>query len=148
MKTLELRLDPQAVMPLIEHLRLMVDDLGCDLATSAVPPDEDDLMSDIWRDELLQSQNADLSAIIDLFDEEFLDTGRTRINEENADHVLRGCSAIRLRLREITLAGVSDEALEAGEIDIEAMSDKERIGYGAYSLLASLQELIVSQLYG
>ena len=148
MKTLELRLDPKAVAPLIEHLRLMVNDLSGDLATSAVPPDEDELMSGIWKDDLLQSQNADLSAIIDLFGEEFLDTGRTRVSGENADQVLRGCSAIRLRLREISLAGVSDEVLEAGEIDIEAMSDEERIGYGAYSLLASLQELIVAQLYG
>jgi len=148
MKTLELRLDPEAVRPLLTHLHKMIDDLAGDLATSAVPPDEDELMSGIWNDELMQSQSSDLSAMIDLFSEEFADTGRTRVSEENADFILRGCSAIRLRIREITLVSVTNEMLESGEIDFEGMSVEERIGYGAYTLLASLQELIVAQLYG
>jgi len=148
MKTIELRLDPVAVKPLISHLREMVDDFSGELATSAVPPEEDELMSEIWQNDLLRSQNSDLVAIVNLFDETFLDTGRARVTEENADNILRGCSAIRLRLREITLEALNDEALEGGQIEFEAMSEEQRIGYGAYALLASLQEIVITQLYG
>jgi len=149
MKTLELRLDPEAARPLVERLRVAREELVGDLAIDAKPPEEEDeLMSGIWKDELLKSQNADVEAVAALFDDHFFQTGATRINPENADPVLRGCSALRLKLRETSLAGLEDSDLEGGEIDFESLDLDARVGYGAYSLLASLQELIVAQLHG
>ena len=94
----------------------------------------------------MTAQRKDIAAIAELFDDEFLDTGSATVDEEDADLVLRGCTAMRLKIREISLEAFSDEALESGELDIEDFDRDQRIGYAAYALFASMQELIISQL--
>ena len=75
-----------------------------------------------------------------------MNTGSATVEEEDADLVLRGCSAMRLKLRERSLEAFSDEALENGELEIGDFDKEQRIGYAAYALFASMQELIISQL--
>ena len=146
MNRLEFRLDTKSVLPLLEHVKPLMEELATDLAVSNISPDDDELMSDFWSKDLLTSQRKDIAAIAELFDDEFLDTGSATVDEEDADLVLRGCTAMRLKIREISLEAFSDEALESGELDIEDFDRDQRIGYAAYALFASMQELIISQL--
>jgi hypothetical protein len=146
MNRLEFRLDTKSVLPLLEHVKPLMEQLAIDLATPNVSPDNDELMSDFWSKDLLTSQRKDIAAIAELFDDEFLDTGSATVDEEDADLVLRGCAAVRLKIRERSLEAFSDEALESGELDIEGFNRDQRIGYAAYALFASMQELIISQL--
>ncbi|MDE0767850.1 MAG: hypothetical protein OSB19_05615 [Opitutaceae bacterium] len=146
MNRLEFRLDTKSVLPLLEHVKPLMEQLAIDLATPNVSPDNDELMSDFWSKDLLTSQRKDIAAIAELFDDEFLDTGSATVDEEDADLVLRGCAAVRLKIRERSLEAFSDEALESGELDIEDFNRDQRIGYAAYALFASMQELIISQL--
>lgn len=146
MNRLEFRLDTESVLPLLEHSRPLMEELGQDLAPANTPPDEDELMSDFWSKDLLNSQRKDIAAIAELFDDDFMETGRASVDEEDADLVLRGCAALRLKLRERSLADFSDEALESGELKIEDFTREQRLGYASYALFASLQELIISQL--
>jgi hypothetical protein len=146
MNRLEFRLDIQSVLPLLEHVKPLMKDLANELATPNAPPDEDELMSDFWSKDLLTSQRKDIASIAELFDDEFLNTGSATVEEEDADLVLRGCSAMRLKLRERSLEAFSDQALENGELEIGDFDQEQRIGYAAYALFASMQELIISQL--
>lgn len=146
MNRLEFRLDTKSVLPLLEHVKPLMEELAIDLATPNISPDGDQLMSDFWSKDLLTSQRKDIAAIAELFDDEFLETGSATVDEEDADLVLRGCAAMRLKIRERSLEAFSDEALESGELDIEDFNRDQRIGYAAYALFASMQELIISQL--
>jgi len=145
-RQLEFRLDPEAVRPLVLHFRSLVDSLKDDLVAENEPPTSDQVMSEVWVEDLLESQRKDIASLNELFDDKFLDTGRATVNEEDVDLVLRGCAALRLVLRDSTLSRFEDERLERGEVEVGKITAEEEIGYGFYILLASLQELIISQL--
>lgn len=145
-RQLEFRLDPEAVRPLVLHFRSLVDSLKDDLVAENEPPTSDQVMSEVWVEDLLESQRKDIASLNELFDDKFLDTGRATVNEEDVDLVLRGCAALRLVLRDSTLSRFEDERLERGEVEVGKITAEEEIGYGVYILLASLQELIISQL--
>ncbi len=145
-RQLEFRLDAEAVRPLIERTRLAIDGTEDQLAAPNGPPVDDDLMTDFWQSDLLGSQQSDMAALTNLFDDTFLDTGRARVDEEDVDRVLRGCAAARLKLRELCLNRFEDESLERGELERDDLSEEETEAYGAYILFASLQELIISQM--
>ncbi len=145
-RQLEFRLDPEAVRPLVFHFRSLVDSLKDDLVADNEPPASDQVMSEVWLEDLLESQKKDITALNELFNNELLDTGRATVNEEDVDLILRGCTALRLVLRESTLSRFEDEHLESGEVEVGKITAEEEIGYGVYILLASLQELIISQL--
>ena len=145
-RQLEFRLDPEAVRPLVLHFRSLVDSAKDDLVAENEPPVGDQVMSEVWVGDLLESQSKDINALDELFDDRFLDTGRATVDEEDVDLVLRGCAAIRLVLRDSTLSRFEDDCLERGEVEVGKITAEEEIGYGVYILLASLQELIISQL--
>ena len=145
-RQLEFRLDAAAIRPFVEHVRGLLLDLGEELATPNEAPGDDEIMSDFWSKDLLHSQRKDVAAIAELFDDAFMETGRATVDEEDVDMVLRGCTAVRLRLRESTLASVEDELLETGELSLAKLTKEQENGYGAYVLFASLQELIISQM--
>jgi hypothetical protein len=145
-RQLEFRLDPEAVRPLVLHFRSLVDSAKDDLVAENEPPTGDQVMSEVWVGDLLESQSKDINALDELFDDRFLDTGRATVDEEDVDLVLRGCAAIRLVLRDSTLSRFEDDCLERGEVEVGKITAEEEIGYGVYILLASLQELIISQL--
>ena len=147
MNAIEIRLDPGMVSSLLDVIRPSMDHLESNLATDAKSPDEDPMMVDIWRHDLLASQRDDVTVIQALFGPNFMLTGAAVIEPEDMDRVLRACSALRLRLRETILSPLADEQLESGNLEGIDWTHELRIGYGAYALFASLQELIISQVF-
>lgn len=148
MKQIEIRLDPALVESLLEAIRPVLTKLETELATPAEFPDDDELMEDFWKSDLLNGQRAELEVIRNLFDDEFLLSGRALISSDEMDLVIRACAAIRLKLRETMLEPVSDAQLEEGNLEGVEWTDELQIGYAAYALFASLQELVISQLAG
>lgn len=142
-----MRLNVEAVKPLLDHIKPLIESLHNRLAAPGSPPeDEDEVMEGFWRQDLLISQQQDVSLLVNMFDEQFLETGRAMLDLNKSDQILRACAALRLKLRECSLKDVSESALESGDIDFESFGFEERIGYGAYMLFASLQEMIIAQL--
>jgi len=146
MRQIEIRLDPAMVESLLEAIRPVMTKLESELATPAEFPDEDELMEDFWKSDLLNSQKAEIEVIRNLFDDEFLLSGRALISSDEMDLVIRACAAIRLKLRETILEPISDSQLEEGALEEVDWSEDLQIGYAAYALFASLQELIISQM--
>ena len=146
MRYLEFRMDPDAVLPMLEHIESLYPELRDKLAAPGKPPDQDELMSSLWNTDLLNSQRSEIEIFAAIFGPEFKASGCAKVVLEGADRVIRACSALRLKLREKSLGAVDDSLLESGNLDMGSMSEHQQIGYAAYVLLASLQELIIVRI--
>lgn len=146
MKRVEVKLNLEAVAPLLDVIKDAADDLGP--AHAAVPrvPDDDADFSDAWKRELLEGQNSDLAVFLSLFGSEFFASGMVPLDANNREAILRACSAVRLRLREKHLKALGDEALESGEVPLADLPEIQHKAFAAYVFLATLQELIVQHL--
>lgn len=146
MKRVEVKLNLEAVAPLLDVIREAADELRPELATAAPVPDHEEEFSSGWKEELLQGQNTDLGVFLGLFGHEFFATGVLPLDATNAEAILRACTAVRLRLRARHLEGLGDEALESSAVPLDELPEKQRKAFAAYVFLATLQELIVQHL--
>jgi hypothetical protein len=146
MKRIEVKLNLQAVAPLLDLIKAAVGDLGGRLAAPQHLQDLDEELRAGWRDELLSGQNDDCRRFLALFDRDFFAGGVVGFDESNAEPVLRACAAIRLRLRERELRRLPDEALEGGNLDISQLDPPVQKAFMCYVFLATLQELIIQHL--
>ncbi len=146
MKRVEIRLNLEAVAPLLDVIKSAADDLKPVLAQKQEVPDSEKDFADGWTKELLHGQNSDLAALLSLFGSEFFARGVIALDPTNAETVLRACSAVRLRLRERHLRTLGDDSLESGEVTLGNLDETERRAFAAYLFLATLQELIIQHL--
>lgn len=148
MNPIEIRLDPALVAALLDTIRPALEGLETELASAADVPADDDMLENFWKNDLLDSQREEVAAISELFDLDFMESGRAIIVPDNMERVLRACSAIRLRLRDTALSSISDQQLEEGTLEDVAWTRELQEAYAAYSLFGHLQELIVAQIEG
>ena len=146
MKRVEVKLNLEAVAPLLDAIKEAADDLRPELAVASPAPDAEPEFSDGWKRELLEAQNSDIGTFLALFDSEFFTTGMLPLNPSNSEAILRACSAVRLRLHMKHLQPLGEEALESGEVPLDEMPEPQRRAFAAYVFLATLQELIVQHL--
>lgn len=146
MKRVEVRLNLEAVAPLLDVIKGAADDLKPMLAVRQQVPDAEGDFAEGWNRELLQGQNADVEALLALFGTEFFASGVIALDPMNAETILRACAAIRLRLRERHLRALDDDALESSEVALEDLTEDQRKALAAYVFLATLQELIIQHL--
>ena len=146
MKRVEVRLNLEAVAPLLDVIKDAADDLRPELAVAAPVPDQEQEFADGWKRELLEGQNSDIGAFLALFGSEFFLTGVLPLDPTNSEAILRATSAVRLRLHAKHLAPLGEEALESGEVPLDEMPERQRRAFAAYVFLATLQELIVQHL--
>ena len=146
MKRIEVKLSLPVVAPLLVVIRQLADGLGQKLAAPQDLGDIDQEFRDAWVGDLLEGQNKDVKALLALFDDEFFAEGIVAFDEENAEPIVRACAAVRLRLREVYLKGLDDDALEGGEVELEQMSEAVRKAFMCYLFLATVQELIIQHL--
>ena len=146
MKRIEVKLALTVVAPLLDVSRDLVGDLRTNLAA---PPALNDLDADFrnaWSAELLTAQNADLQTLLALFDDDFFSEGVVAFDESNAEVIVRACAAIRLRLRQVYLEPLGDEALEGGDVDLAKLAEPLRRTFMCYLFHATIQELIIQHL--
>lgn len=146
MKRVEVKLNLDAVAPLLDVIKAAVDDLREAPAIGHHTPDQEHEFASGWTEELLKGQNDDLGVLLRLFGKEFFADGVIALDPLNAEAVVRACAAVRLKLRERHFAKLDDEALETGEVNLEAFPVKLRTAFAAYVFLATLQEVIIQHL--
>jgi hypothetical protein len=146
MKRIEVRLSLPVVAPLLDVIKSVSDSLQGKLATSLEMGEVDEDLREIWHAELVGEQASDIARLLALFDREFFSSGVIAFDAENAEPVVRACAAVRLRLREYSLKGLTDETLETGEIEVEKLDAPLRITFMCYLFLATMQELIIQHL--
>lgn len=146
MKRVEVKLNLEAVAPLLDAIKEAADDLQPELAVAARAPDAEPEFADGWKRELLEGQNSDLAVFLGLFDREFFSTGVLPLDPTNSEAILRACAAVRLRLHAKHLATLGEEALESNEVPLDDLPEPQRRAFATYVFLATLQELIVQHL--
>jgi len=146
MKRIEVRLSLPVVRPLLDVIKSLVDDLHSKPAAHVSSPDPDAEFANEWTRDLVATQGGDVETLMALFGEEFLSGGLVYFDQSNAEAIARSCSAVRLRVREKFLKGISDESLEAGEVEMATLDEGVRKAFTCYLFLATIQELIVQHL--
>jgi hypothetical protein len=146
MKRVEVKLNLDAVAPLLDMMKSVADELETRPAVEQQAPENDEEFASEWRRELLEGQTSDLGVLLGMFGSDFFATGVIALDPVNAEPILRASAAIRLKLRERHLAALEDETLESGEIDLESQPDAVQRAFAAYVFLATLQEVIVQHL--
>ena len=145
-RRVEVKLSLPVVAPLLDVVKELADGLKQTLAAKPALPDADAIFREVWTGELLSNQNEDVSALLALFNEEFFTEGMVAFDQNNAESIARACSAVRLRLRELYLLPLGDEALEIGEVELAKLSEPIRKAFMCYLFLATIQELIIQHL--
>lgn len=146
MKRIEVKLALPVVAPLLDVVRELAEGLQQNLVAPLGISEIDPEMQDTWVTDLLASQAQEVKALLALFDDEFFSEGVVGFDEENAETIVRACSAVRLRLREQYLKRLDDEALESGEVDPMKLDEPLRKAFMCYLFLATIQELIIQHL--
>ncbi len=146
MKRIEVKLSLPVVAPLLDVIKGLAVDLEKSLAAPGIPAESDHEFQTAWTEELIAAQNAEVRLLLGLFNDEFFADGVIAFDEENAEPIVRACSALRLRLRFGPLASVVDEQLEGGKVEIDRLDEPERKGFMCYLFLATIQELIIQHL--
>ncbi len=146
MKRIEVKLSLPVVAPLLDVIKAAADTLASEMASSLSLQDIDPDVRDAWKSELVEGQNEEIRVLLALFDEEFYRNGVIGIDEDNADSLVRACSAVRLRLRERFMPGLPDEVLENGDVEMDVLEEPVRRAFMCYLFLATVQELIIQHL--
>src|SRR5678815_3493868 len=143
MKRIEVKLALPVVAPLLDVIKELADNLRKNLAAPIGLKDLDSDFHAAWVDELLITQNEEVRMLLGLFDDEFFREGVVAFDENNAEVIVRACTAIRLRLREKYLKPLGDELLESGDVELTTLDDPLRKAFMCYLFLATIQELII-----
>jgi hypothetical protein len=146
MKRIEVKLALPVVAPLLDVIKGMADGLRDNLAAPPGHGGLDPEFDAAWAGELLESQNADVSALLAMFNDEFFADGVIAFDEDNAEQIVRATAAVRLRLREHYLKPLGDETLESGNVELERLDEPLRKAFMCYLFLATIQELIIQHL--
>ena len=146
MKRIEVKLSLSVVAPLLDLMKASSDVLEAQIAAPLVLDDIDADFRDEWKAELLKGQQEELHALMGLFNSDFFVNGVVAFDEDNAEIIVRACSALRLRLRRHDLKDLEDEQLESGGIELEELSEPLQKPYMCYVFLGTIQELIIQHL--
>lgn len=146
MKRIEVKLSLPVVAPLLDLMKAASDVLEAQIAAPLTLNDIDSDFREEWKAELLVGQHEELHALMALFDVDFFTNGVVAFDEDNAEVIVRACSALRLRLRSHDLHRLGDEHLESGTVDIERLPDALQKPFMCYVFLGTIQELIIEHL--
>ena len=148
MKAIELRLNREVVGPLLDFIAPILKRLEHEAALALPLAEEDEELAEIWCHGLIHTQVKDCRCLMDLFDEDFRESGLVVVDLAEADRILRAASAIRLKVRETTLTHVPDAALEGADFDFAVLPEPDKTGFEVYLFFATLQEVIIRHLEG
>ena len=146
MKQVEIRLNIGAVAPLLDVIKTAADDLRDTLAIRATFPEEDAEFNETWTSDLMAGQNSDVRELLGLFDSDFFSDGAIAIDSNNCDSLLRGCSALRIRILMRWLQNVPADIIEDEDAPISAIPLEIRLPFAAYTFLDQIQKIILEHL--
>ena len=146
MKQVEIKLNIDAVAPLLDVIKLAADDLRSTLAIRATFPEEDAEFNETWTQDLMAGQNSDVRELLGLFDSDFFSDGAIAIDSNNCDSLLRGCSALRIRILMRWLQKVPADIIEDEDAPISAIPLEIRLPFAAYTFLDQIQKIILEHL--
>jgi len=147
MPELTIKLNPffrQALREIIEPIEKRFQ-LSLAVSLEGAPTDDDELLT-TWRDDLIEQLRADVNRLQEILARSTPEGDTITLSEGEADAALRAASAVRLKIHEVFLDDISDQALESGEVDIAGLSPEQHKPFACYSFLAGFQEWLCTQM--
>ncbi len=141
-----MRINPFMMDALIHVIEEIADNLESTLPGRDSVPEDDDSFVEAWIEGLREDQERDCEILLHLLRNRKFGRTRMKVNEDEAEGILRACSAIRLKIRDGLLRNIPETDLELGEIDMKALEPEQQRGYAVYLFLASLQALLIEEM--
>ena len=146
MKRVEIKLNIDAVAPLLDVIKQTADDLRQNLAIRTVFLEEDHEFEETWTQELLAGQNSDVRELLGLFGSDFFSDGVVAIDSNNCESLLRGCSALRIRILHRWLQSIPAELLESEDVPTDSIPEEMRIPFASFTFLDQIQKIVLEHL--
>ncbi|HEU5080438.1 MAG TPA: hypothetical protein VFT72_14595 [Opitutaceae bacterium] len=146
MKRVEVKLDLTNVAPLLDVLKSASDALSTRLALPLEVSALDADSLEQWNADLIESQNEDIAALLKLFNRDFFSEEVVAFDEDNADAVIRACSALKLYLFREYLSDLSEEDFETNEVIFDVLTENQQKPYLTFMFLDTLQKVIMRHL--
>ena len=143
--SLEIELLPGMAQSLVPPLERLMTQLGDQLPRKMQEPD-DVVLGEIWETELVAAFQRDARRLITVLGDPAFGRRGYTLEAEQLEEMIRGCSALRLTLRQAALEEVSDRDLERGLINPEHIPTEHRESIACFWFLGALQELLVGVL--
>ena len=148
MPEINIRVSHYFVESLSHLLERIAKTLRSELAISVRLVEQDEDLTAAWEEGLLEQLQDDCRKLMALFRGNQLGKTAVELDSDSADSILRAASAVRIRIRETFLNGLSEEDLEQGEVDFYSLEPDIQQTYACYVFLAGIQEQLVAQLEG
>ena len=139
MKRIEVKLSLSVVAPLLDLMKASSDVLEAQIAAPLTLDDIDVDFRDEWKAD-------EPHPPLGLCTSDFSTTGVVAFDEDNAEIIVRACSALRLRLRRHDLDTLEDDQLESGGVELEHLPEALQKPFMCYVFLGTIQELIIQHL--
>lgn len=136
------------IKPAVDVLRPLLPILREQAASLAIAPVHPQQRNAVASAQWLHRERdfADVRQLIELFDHrEFEKSGTLSIGYDAAPSVVRGCTLLRLHLRQTLLATVSDATLETGEAE-GGMKPESDPAFLSYLFLCTLTEIVLKHV--
>lgn len=142
--TIRVELNPFVTDVLRSQVHMMLDDLSPIIYVPEHILQEDLDMAAVWQRGLRESLQEDCQALLTMLEDDGIhDSGVATFSIENANQIMRSCSAIRIKIEETYLASIDNEELEQGDVDFDTLSEEAQKAYLTYSVLANLQTVLL-----
>jgi hypothetical protein len=145
MKQIEITLHLPSVAPLLDVVKEVADSLGAELAVPLGLGEIDAGLREVWRAELLATQQAETRRLLSLFDRQFFESGKIIVDEQNAEAVLRACAALCHPLHR-RLGTVLPEQFLAENVKVDQLGEPVRRALLCYDFLTKLQQIVLCHL--
>lgn len=148
MPEIAFKIEKEYLAPIGEMSMRIAELFGDKLAISVDLPRDDPELAEAWQDGLVETLHQDMRCLVNFIEDERFGFDSIWLEDSVAEGVLRACSAIRVKIRELYLGGLSDAQLEEGDFDGSLLDQEGKGAYLTYTSLALLQEAIIGAMSG
>lgn len=121
---------------------------GNKLAISADLPKDDPELAEAWHDSLIETLHQDIRCLVHFIEDERFGQEPIWLEDSVAEGVLKACSAIRIKIRELYLQKLTDSEIEEGEFSEKRLDAQGKRAYLTYTSLAMLQGIVINCIEG
>lgn len=143
---LDLRIAPTVIEAMRELVGSVLESLHKSDPVQAPELIDDAELREAWEQELNTLTRGEAAGLLRLLEHEAFGREAVQVSEGDAEALVRAASALRLRVRSTLLHDIADESLEAGDLDLMALSLDQQRGMACYLFLGTLQAVIVHAL--
>jgi hypothetical protein len=146
MLKINLAVDPEV----LEALKHLTRDITASMKGELVVKTEtqhhnDEEFEALWNESLIEQLDNDCNHLLLFLEDNRGGKGLT-IPKSSVDAVLRGATAVRIKIQQNLLKGIPEVDLENGTVRMDLLPAKKQQAYLLFVFLATLQELIIQQI--